>query len=50
MYLLIIGLKLLKGILKSVWSKFNDCFAFFVSFLGVMNANMVWDPAKDYSF
>ena len=50
MYLFMNGLKLLKGILKTVCSKFKDYFAFFVNSFIIMYANMTWDPAFKYSF
>ena len=50
MYLFTNGLKLLKGILKTVCSQFKISFAFFVNPFIITDANMAWDPAVNYSF
>ena len=50
MYLFMNGLKLSKGILKTVCSQFQDSFAFFVNSFIITYANMTWDPAINYSF
>ena len=51
MYLFMNGLKLLKGISKTVCSKFKNSFAFLSTRSLLRNyASMTWDPAVKYSF